>query len=162
MVTGTAGFIGSKVSEMLLEDGYQVIGVDNINNYYDINLKLWRLDNLKQDNGSQSRDFTYLDDIAEGTVKALKPAGYEIINLGNNNPHKLSKAIDLIKKYTGKEAQFKYKKFHKADMKATWADINKAERLLDWQPKVSLEEGIKRTVDWTKDNWQWVKNIELN
>jgi len=51
LVTGTAGFIGSKVSEMLLEDGYDVIGVDNLNDYYDIRLKLWRLDNLKKKEG---------------------------------------------------------------------------------------------------------------
>jgi len=263
LLTGTAGFIGSKVSEMLLEKGYQVIGVDNLNDYYDIRFKLWRLDHLKKDNnflfykidienyedlksifqlnqfdavinlaaragvryslknpfiylstnvgghlnllelskeyhinkfilastsslyagqempfrenlpvntpispyatskkaaeamaytyhylygldvtilryftvygpggrpdmaifrfirwmmegvplkiygdGSQARDFTYLDDIAEGTVRALKPAGYEIINLGNNHPYPLSEAIKLIEKYTGKKAHF--------------------------------------------------------
>ena len=48
IVTGAAGFIGSKVSEMLLENDFQVIGIDNINNYYDINLKFWRLDKLKK------------------------------------------------------------------------------------------------------------------
>ena len=48
LVTGTAGFIGSKVSEMLLEGGYNVIGVDNLNNYYDTRLKLWRLSSLKK------------------------------------------------------------------------------------------------------------------
>lgn len=107
------------------------------------------------------RDFTYIDDIARGTVNALKPLGYEIINLGNNNPDKLSTAIKLIEKYVGKKARFEYKEFHKADMKATWADIGKAKKLLDWQPKVSLEEGIKRIVEWTKDNWQWVQKILL-
>jgi nucleoside-diphosphate-sugar epimerase len=317
-ITGTAGFIGSKVSEMLLENGYNVIGVDNLNDYYDTRLKLWRLDNLKKNNnfkfyqidienfndlklkfqeycpeavinlaaragvryslenpfiylstnaggclnllelcrqykvpkfilastsslyagqkipfqenlpvntpispyaaskkaaeamaytyhylygidvtilryftvygpsgrpdmsifrfikwteeevpleifgdGSQERDFTYIDDIAKGTVKALKPLGYEIINLGNNHPDKLSTAIQLIEKYVGKKARFKYKEFHKADMKATWADIEKAQKLLDWQPRVGLEEGIKRTVEWTKDNWEWIQKIFL-
>jgi len=48
LVTGTAGFIGSKVSEMLLKEGYQVIGVDNLNDCYDVNLKLWRLEKLKK------------------------------------------------------------------------------------------------------------------
>jgi nucleoside-diphosphate-sugar epimerase len=318
ILTGAAGFIGSKVSEMLLEDGYDVIGVDNLNDYYDIKLKLWRLDNLKKyDNfifyksdienynslkdifksyppnavinlaaragvryslenpfiylstnvggtlnllelcreydvskfilastsslyagqevpfredlpvntpispyaaskkaaeamaytyhylygldvtilryftvygpagrpdmatfrfikwimegvpleiygdGSQVRDFTYLDDIAEGTVKALKPVGYEIINLGNNHPYQLSEAIKLIEEYTGKKAYFKYKEFHKTDMKTTWADIEKAREVLNWQPQVSLEEGIKRTVAWTKDNWDLISKIEL-
>ena len=301
LVTGAAGFIGSKVSEMLLEDGYDVIGVDNLNDYYDTRLKLWRLDNLKKNDsfkfyqidienyeslreifqihqleavinlaaragvryslenpfiylstnaggnlnllelckkfkvpkfilastsslyagqkipfkedlpvnnpispyaatkkaaeamaytyhflygidvtilryftvygpggrpdmsifrfikwieegsplkifgdGSQERDFTYVDDIARGTIKALKPLGYEIVNLGNNHPHKLSEAINLIEKYTGKGARFKYKEFHKADMKSTWANIDKAKKLLVWQPKVSLNDGLKK------------------
>jgi len=319
LVTGAAGFISSKVSEMLLEDGHDVIGIDNLNDYYDTRLKLWRLDNLKKNDnfkfyqvdienydnlneifkehspeavinlaaragvryslenpfiylstnaggtlnllelckeynvpkfilastsslyagqkmpfkeklsvntpispyaaskksaeamaytyhylygldvtilryftvygpggrpdmsifrfikwikeevpleifgdGSQERDFTYVDDIAGGTIKALKPLGYEIINLGNNHPEKLSTAIKLIEDYTGKEANFKYEEFHKADMKVTWADIEKARKLLEWQPQVSLEEGIKRTVEWTKDNWGWVQKININ
>jgi UDP-glucuronate 4-epimerase len=111
--------------------------------------------------GSQSRDFTYIDDIAEGTILALKPLGYEIINLGNNQPHKLSEVIGLIEKFTGKTAKIENREFHKADLKATWADITKAKELLGWQPKVSLEEGIRRTVDWFKENWHWLKDIKL-
>jgi nucleoside-diphosphate-sugar epimerase len=111
--------------------------------------------------GSQSRDFTYVDDIAEGTVRALKPLGYEIINLGGNHPHKLLEVVRLIEKYLSKEAKIIYKDFHKADLKATWADITKAKTLLGWEPKVPLEEGIKRTVQWFKENWNWLKDIEL-
>ncbi len=46
-------------------------------------------------------------------------------------------------------------------MQATWADIDKARGLLDWRPQVSLEEGIKRTVEWTKNNWEWVQKIKI-
>jgi Nucleoside-diphosphate-sugar epimerases len=111
--------------------------------------------------GSQSRDFTYIDDIAKGTIKALKPLGYEIINLGNNKPDKLIYAIELIETYLGKKAKINYKEFHKADMMATWADITKAQRLLEWSPTVSLEEGIKNTVEWTLKNWDWIKDVKL-
>jgi nucleoside-diphosphate-sugar epimerase len=111
--------------------------------------------------GSQERDFTYVDDIAEGTIKSLKLLGYEIINLGNNQPHKLSEMIKIIEKYTGKKASYKYESFHKADMKSTWANISKAKDLLDWQPQIGLEEGIKRTVQWMKENWDWVQNINI-
>ena len=318
LVTGCAGFIGARVMEMLLEEGYEVVGVDNLNNYYDIQLKLWRLDNLKKyDNfkfykydienyeglksvfklncpeavinlaartgvryslenpfvylstnsggnlnllelcreygvpkfvlastsslyaglkmpfkedlpvnhpispyaaskkaaeamaytyhylygldvtilryftvygptgrpdmatfrfikwimegapleifgdGNQMRDFTYVDDIARGTIDALKPLGYEIINLGNNHPYKLSETIKLMEKSIGKKAYFDYKEFHKADMRATWADIDKAQAFLNWRPKVSLEEGIKKTVEWMKYNWEWVQKIKV-
>ena len=111
--------------------------------------------------GCQKRDFTYIDDIARGTIKALKPLGYEIINLGNNHPYELAKVIKLIEKFVGKKAQFEYKDFHKADMQATWADINKARELFGWEPQVNLEEGIKRTVEWTKNNWEWVQKIKV-
>jgi nucleoside-diphosphate-sugar epimerase len=262
LVTGSAGFIGARVSGMLLKEGYQVIGVDNLNDYYDVNLKLWRLEKLQkhsnfifykisvenynelktifQENcpqavinlaartgvryslenpfiylstnsggnlnllelcreyrvskfvlastsslyagqkmpfreslpvntpispyaaskksaemmaytyhylyglnitilryftvygptgrpdmavfrfikwimegvpleifgdGNQKRDFTYIDDIARGTISALKPLRYEIINLGNNHPYKLLEIIRLIEKYVGKKAE---------------------------------------------------------
>ena len=111
--------------------------------------------------GSQIRDFTYIDDIAEGTIRAMKPLGYEIINLGNNNPHKLSEAIRYIEEFVGKKAIIKNHDFQKVDMKATWADITKAKSVLSWEPKVSLEEGIKRSVDWFKEHWNWLKDVKL-
>ena len=317
LVTGSAGFIGARVSEMLLKEGYQVIGIDNLNDYYDVNLKLWRLEKLKKrsnfifykisvenykelkkifrencpegvinlsagvgvryslenpftylainssgnlnllelcreyevpkfvlastsslyagqkmpfrenlpvntpispyaaskksaemmaytyhylygldvtilryftvygpagrpdmaifrfikwmieglplvifGDGRQERDFTYIDDIARGTISALKPLRYEIINLGNNHPYKLLEIIRLIEKYVRKKAEFRYKELHKADMKATWADIKKAEKFLNWQSQVSLEVGMKRTIEWMKYNWEWVKKIK--
>jgi len=112
--------------------------------------------------GTQSRDFTYLDDIAEGTVKAVEvETGYEIINLGGNEPYELNYVIKLIEKYLGKKAEVIYKPFHKADMKATWADITKAKEILNWQPRTSLKEGIKKTVDWHIENRDFVKEIVL-
>lgn len=111
--------------------------------------------------GKQSRDFTYVDDIARGTIAALKPAGYEIINLGNNDPADLLKVVALIEKYTGKKGFFEYADFHKADITDTWADINKAKLLLGWSPQVELDEGIHRTVAWFEQNWQWLQHIRL-
>ena len=98
--------------------------------------------------GSQSRDFTYVDDIAEGTVRALRPLGFEVINLGGSEPHRLDEMIGLVEKYTGKKARIDHKPFHKADIMATWADTGKAERLLGWKATVGLEEGIRRSVEW--------------
>jgi len=318
LVTGAAGFIGSKVAEQLLEKNWKVLGIDNLNDYYDTNLKLWRLTNLKKNNhfafyqadienynelkalfqkdcpeavinlaaragvrysmenpfvylstnaggnlnllelcqelkikkyilastsslyagqkmpfiedlpvnspispyaatkkaaeamaytyhhlygidisvlryftvygpagrpdmspfrfikwiledkpiviygdGNQERDFTYIDDIAEGTVRAINPKNYEIINLGSGVPYSLIKMIALIEKYTGKKARLEFKEFQKADMKKTWADNHKAKRLLDWTPKIELEEGIKRTVEWTIENWDWFKELKV-
>jgi len=111
--------------------------------------------------GSQSRDFTYVDDIANGTIKALKKIGYKIINLGGNKPYTLNYMVKLIEKYLGKKAKYTYKSFHKADITATWANINEAKKTLDWKPKTSLEQGIKKTVDWYVENKYWFKNIKL-
>jgi nucleoside-diphosphate-sugar epimerase len=99
--------------------------------------------------GTQARDFTYVDDIAHGTILAAKPLGYEIINLGGgNNPYTLLQMIELMEKYSGKKAKLKLHDKIAADMDVTWADISKAKKLLGWGPKVNFEEGIKRLIVW--------------
>ena len=111
--------------------------------------------------GGQSRDFTFVDDIARGTIAALKPVGYEIINLGGgNNPISLNTVIDMIEKMLGKKALIENKEFHIADIKETWANISKANRLLGWKPQVSFEDGIRKSVDW--HNKYKHLNFELN
>ncbi len=99
--------------------------------------------------GRQSRDFTYVDDIAYGTVAALRPLGFEIINLGGGqNPISLSQLIATLESNLGKKACCEYGDFHSADVVSTWADIGKAARLLAWHPRVNLAEGVRRTVQW--------------
>jgi UDP-glucuronate 4-epimerase len=112
--------------------------------------------------GSQSRDFTYVSDIAKGTIAALKPVGYEVINLGNNQPHELAEMIRLAETYLGKTAQIKRFDFQKTDMMATWADVSKAGTLLGWKPEVSLSEGIQKTVQWYLENKAWAKNLVID
>ena len=112
--------------------------------------------------GTQSRDFTFITDIAKGTVKAtMTKTGYEIINLGNDNPKKLNYMIELIEKGLGKKAKIDYKPFHKADMKDTWANVKKAKRILNWKAEVSLEEGIEKTVKWYLKNRDFVNSLEI-
>lgn len=99
--------------------------------------------------GSQSRDFTFVDDIAEGTILAAKKIGYEIINLGGgNNPFTLHQMIALMEKASGKKAKLKLLEPIKADMDVTWADISKAKDLLGWQPKTSFEAGMTKLMQW--------------
>ena len=99
--------------------------------------------------GTQSRDFTYVDDIAEGTIKALKPLGYEIINLGGGkNPTSLNRILEIIGKELGKRPYVIYGDFLKVDLKSSWADIEKAEKLLKWKPIYELQKGIKDTIIW--------------
>jgi len=110
--------------------------------------------------GSQSRDFTFVDDIARGTVAGLKPLGYEVINLGSDEPVVLNDALKLVEELVGKPAKIDYTPLHKADVLATWADISKAKRLLDWSPQTLHEEGIRRTVDWYNQNRAWASELE--
>ncbi len=111
--------------------------------------------------GSQERDFTYIDDIAEGTVRAESLSGFSIINLGNSTPHRLIELIKIIERILNKRAKIKYQPPDRADMKATWADISKAKELLDWKPETSLDEGIEKTVMWYRGNREWIRKLKI-
>ncbi len=110
--------------------------------------------------GGQSRDFTYVDDIARGTVAGLKPLGYEVINLGSDEPVVLRDALKLVEELVGKSARIEYTPLHKADVLRTWADISKAKRLLGWSPETLHVEGIRRTVEWYNQNRAWASELE--
>ncbi len=112
--------------------------------------------------GSQSRDFTYVDDIARGTIAAIQDVGYEIINLGGGrNPVSLNTVISKLEELLGKKAKIDHKPFHVADLMETWADISKAKKLLGWEPQVSLEEGLEKSVQWYLDNQHWLKEVRV-
>jgi UDP-glucuronate 4-epimerase len=294
LVTGAAGFIAAKVCEQLLEQKHTIVGVDNLNDYYDVRLKHWRLGQLQKGrgfffypldienrvaldkvfgahkfdavlnlaaragvraslkqpelyertnvlgeenvlvcqvkhgvkkhvlasssskrkaeqlacayheqhgldvsvlryftvfgpagrpdmapfrfikwidegrpiklygDGNQARDFTYVDDIARGTILALKPLGCEIINLGGGqNPMTLKAVISLMERALGKKAEIATRPASPADMKETWADITKAQRLLGWAPETSAEEGFLHTVEWHTTNRELVQGIKV-
>jgi nucleoside-diphosphate-sugar epimerase len=112
--------------------------------------------------GSQSRDFTYIDDIAKGTILALKDVGYEVINLGGgNNPISINEMIQTLEELLEKKAGVKNLPFHKADMKVTWANIDKANKLLNWKPEVNLVEGLRRCVEDFKNNEKFYSKVKL-
>jgi UDP-glucuronate 4-epimerase len=318
MVTGCAGFIGSKVSEVLVQEGNQVVGVDNVNNAYDPRLKVWRLSQLQQHSnftfhkadivdrqdlerlfrdqpieavvnlaaragvrqsvpnpwayyetnvtgtlnllalckehgvkkfvlastsslygegerpfredqstdrplspyaaskkaaetlcytyhflhgldvsvlryftvfgvagrpemsifrfirwiaegdtlmlygdGTQERDFTFVDDAAHGTALALKPLGYEVVNIGSDRPVAIRRVINLLEDMLGRRASLEHRPRHPADVPATWADIGKARRILSWEPRTTFEDGLRAAVDWYDKNRSWASQIEL-
>ena len=111
--------------------------------------------------GTQQRDFSYVDDIAQGTIAAMKPVGYEIINLGNDRPVVLMDVVRMLESALEKEAKIEYAPMHEADIQATWADISRAREILDWEPKISIEEGIQRTVAWYQNNREWAKEMTV-
>ena len=109
--------------------------------------------------GKQERDFTYVDDIARGTLAALRPMGYEVINLGSDQPVVLMDAIRLVEELVEKKANIEYEPRHPADVLATWADISKAEEQLNWRTQLSFEQGVARLVTWYQTNRDWAREI---
>ncbi len=109
--------------------------------------------------GTQERDFTYVDDIARGTIAAIKPVAYEIINLGSDEPVVLNDAIARIEALVEKKALIRHEEMNPADVKATWANIEKAERLLGWRPRVGFSDGLAHLVEWYAANREWTKDI---
>ncbi|MFC1613107.1 GDP-mannose 4,6-dehydratase [Patescibacteria group bacterium] len=101
--------------------------------------------------GKIERDYTYIDDIIDGIIASIeKNFSYELINLGSGKSIELEKIINLIEHKLGKQAKKKYMPMYEGDLSATWADIEKAKKLLDYEPKISIEEGIEKFVDWYK------------
>jgi UDP-glucuronate 4-epimerase len=109
--------------------------------------------------GLQERDFTFVDDVARGTIAALAPTGYEIVNLGSDEPVVLMDALRLVEELTGKTARIEHSAAHVADVRATWADIGKAERLFGWRPQTAFREGVRRLVEWYDENRDWAREI---
>ena len=112
--------------------------------------------------GTQQRDFTHVDDVARGVVAAVdRSPGYETINLGSDSPVELNAVIDEIESLVGKTAKIEHHPFPATDVMATWANISRARELLDWEPQVSLKQGVASVVDWYMENRDWAKEISL-
>lgn len=106
-------------------------------------------------NGRMKRDFTYIDDIVAGVTAALRADfSFEIINLGNDRPEDLSRLIELLENNLGRQAEKKYLPPQAGDVVNTWADITKARRLLNYQPRTTLEQGIAAFVRWYKEYYK--------
>jgi len=101
------------------------------------------------DGGELERDFTNVKDIVRGILSAIdNPFDYEIINLGNSNPVKVNDLVALLEKYLGKKANVISVPRPPGDVSRTFADVSKAKKLLDWEPNISFEDGIREFVDW--------------
>ena len=109
--------------------------------------------------GEQSRGFTYIDDIARGTILALKPLGYEIINLGGHEVITINNLIKLIEEVTGKKADVQHGPPNPADMFTNWADVSKAGELLGWEPQFNMRAGVEKLVEWYNAEREWASQI---
>lgn len=123
--------------------------------------------------GNMERDFTYIDDIVEGVVKLIDKiplanknwdeskddlstsfAPYKIYNIGNNNPVKLMRFIKALESALGKEAEKIYMDMQPGDVYRTYADVSDLEKDIGFKPSTSIEDGLKRFVDWYKEYYK--------
>lgn len=109
--------------------------------------------------GEQSRGFTYIDDIARGTILALKPLGYEVINLGGHEVISINNLIRLIEEVVGKKADVQYGPPNLADMFTNWANVSKAGQLLGWEPQFNMRMGVEKLVEWYNTERDWASQI---
>lgn len=101
--------------------------------------------------GSSRRDYTYIDDLIEGILAVIRyHKGFEVYNLGESQTTSLKELIRLIEEAFGKKANIEMLEPQPGDVSVTYADVTKAKRLLKYQPKVKMKEGIKRFVEWYK------------
>lgn len=111
--------------------------------------------------GTQERDFTFVDDIAQGTVLALRPVGYEVVNLGGDRPVQVRTVITLLEQLLGRRAEIDQQPAHPADVRATAADISRARQILGWQPSMTLEDGLAASVAWYREHREWASHLAL-
>ncbi|MGC1376412.1 MAG: NAD-dependent epimerase/dehydratase family protein [Anaerolineales bacterium] len=109
--------------------------------------------------GTQSRGFTYIDDIARGIIAALKPTGYEIINLGGHEVITINDLVKLVEELTGKKADVVHGPPNPADLFTNWADVTKARELLGWSPQFNMRMGVKALIDWYMAEREWAKDV---
>jgi nucleoside-diphosphate-sugar epimerase len=109
--------------------------------------------------GNQSRGFTYIDDISRGIIAALKPVGYEIINLGGHEVISINQLVEIVEDLTGKKAIVQHGPPNLADMLNNQADVSKARTMLGWEPQVNLRQGLKNLIDWYLAERSWAKEV---
>jgi len=109
--------------------------------------------------GNQSRGFTYIDDIARGIIAALKPLGYEVINLGGHEVITINDLVTLIEDLTGKKAIVQHGPPNPADMFTNWADVSKARNLLGWQPEYDMRAGTQKLIEWYLQERAWARDV---
>jgi UDP-glucuronate 4-epimerase len=113
--------------------------------------KIYRGDSIEvYGDGNSKRDYTFVSDIVSGIMQAAiyDCSGFDIINLGRSEPVLLSEMISTLETALGKKAKIERKECQMGDMPYTFADVSKAKKLLNYNPSIDFEDGIKLFVDW--------------
>ena len=105
--------------------------------------------------GRHVRDFTFIDDIVDPIIKLIKKPSnksvpFDIYNIGNEKPIKLENFIKIIEKKLGINLKIKYLSFQRGDVYKTHSSSKKLNKLINYKPKISIEEGVSKFIDWYK------------
>jgi dTDP-glucose 4,6-dehydratase len=102
--------------------------------------------------GKQTRSFCYVSDLIEGVYKLMLSNINEPVNLGNPEEHTILEFAEIVKELTGSKSKIVFKPLPIDDPHVRCPDISKAQKEFKWQPKVSLKEGLKKTIEWFREN----------
>lgn len=111
--------------------------------------------------GRMRRDFTYIDDVVDGTLRALDETGrfgevpHRVYNLGNHHPEDLERFIAVLEQAVGRRAERRLLPMQPGDVRSTAADIEATTRDLGWRPTTSIEQGLPRFVDWVREYYRY-------
>jgi len=111
--------------------------------------------------GNQTRDFTYVSDVANALIKSTKSKGYEIFNVGGGNAITVNNLVTVIQNYLSKKATINFIDRDPSDIEHSLADISKIKNLLNWQPMFNIDSGVKETGDWFLNNLDFISSIKL-
>ncbi len=102
--------------------------------------------------GKQTRSFCYISDLVEGIYALMLSGVNEPVNIGNPEEHTILELAEMVKRMTGSSSKIVFRPLPVDDPKTRCPDITKAKNLLKWQPKVSAEEGLRRTIEWFRES----------
>ncbi|MBN86422.1 MAG: nucleotide sugar epimerase [Dehalococcoidia bacterium] len=111
--------------------------------------------------GSQTRDFTHVEDAAQATIQSLDSKGYQILNIGSNNPVSVNYIVNTIEDVLGKKATIVYEPKNNADVSSTHAKISNAKHKLNWSPSISIQQGLLSTIQWYLENENLLQDIKV-
>ena len=112
-------------------------------------------------NGEQTRDFTYVIDVADALISSAKIKGFDIFNIGGGNAIAVNNLVNIIEDFLGKKAKIKYLKRDPSDIEHSLADINKIKSKLNWIPQYDIKKGVFETGEWFLNNQKFVNSIKL-
>ncbi|MCL2799792.1 MAG: NAD-dependent epimerase/dehydratase family protein [Endomicrobia bacterium] len=105
-------------------------------------------------NGKQMRDYVYVSDVVSANVAALKKADNQIINIGTNKAVPLNDIVKIMSRLSETDKKAVYKPKRPGELFKSFLNAKKAGKFLNWRPKVNIEEGIKKTLEYFKDDWK--------